>query len=90
LAKTPVHHYNGNNVRPSVLCSWSQRNCVLEESEYKSSGLAVSRTYLSSARDDALLTRQLQIDLGTACGKLYRCSTMVVVEPGDSDILADV
>jgi len=40
LAKTPVHHYNGNNV-----------------------------------------------DLGTACGKLYRVSTLSVLDPGDSDIV---
>lgn len=29
----------------------------------------------------------LQIELGTACGKLYRCSTMAVLDAGDSDIL---
>ena len=29
----------------------------------------------------------LQIELGTACGKLFRCSTMVILDPGDSDIL---
>ncbi|KAJ0417457.1 50S ribosomal protein L30e-like protein [Aspergillus germanicus] len=40
LAKTPVHHYSGNN-----------------------------------------------IELGTACGRLYRCSTMTVLDAGDSDIL---
>ncbi|KAA6413276.1 MAG: hypothetical protein LQ347_005321 [Umbilicaria vellea] len=28
------------------------------------------------------------IELGTACGKLYRCSTMAVLEAGDSDILS--
>lgn len=28
-----------------------------------------------------------QIELGTACGKLYRCSTMAVLDAGDSDIL---
>ena len=27
-----------------------------------------------------------QIELGTACGKLYRCSTMAVLDAGDSDI----
>ncbi|KAJ5573607.1 60S ribosomal protein [Penicillium hispanicum] len=41
LAKTPVHHFNGNN-----------------------------------------------IELGTACGKLFRCSTMAVLDAGDSDILS--
>ncbi|CAI7674660.1 cytosolic large ribosomal subunit protein L30 [Penicillium cosmopolitanum] len=42
LAKTPVHHFAGNN-----------------------------------------------IELGTACGKLFRCSTMAILDAGDSDILAD-
>ncbi|KAF4240123.1 hypothetical protein CNMCM6457_007899 [Aspergillus fumigatiaffinis] len=46
LAKTPVHHYSGNNI--SVL----------------------------------------QIELGTACGKLFRCSTMAILDAGDSDILS--
>ncbi|RHZ71276.1 hypothetical protein CDV55_105318 [Aspergillus turcosus] len=41
LAKTPVHHFSGNN-----------------------------------------------IELGTACGKLFRCSTMAILEAGDSDILS--
>ncbi len=30
----------------------------------------------------------LQIELGTACGKLFRCSTMAVLDAGDSDILS--
>ncbi|EFX03317.1 60S ribosomal protein [Grosmannia clavigera kw1407] len=29
------------------------------------------------------------IELGTACGKMFRCSTMAVLDPGDSDILSD-
>ncbi|KAF8382051.1 hypothetical protein PRIPAC_71193 [Pristionchus pacificus] len=41
LAKTGVHHYNGNN-----------------------------------------------IELGTACGKLFRVCTLAVTDPGDSDIMA--
>ena len=40
LAKTHVHHYNGNNV-----------------------------------------------DLGTACGKLFRVSSLSITDPGDSDII---
>ncbi|KAB5525680.1 50S ribosomal protein L30e-like protein [Coniochaeta sp. 2T2.1] len=42
LAKTSVHHFNGNN-----------------------------------------------IELGTALGKLFRCSTMAIIDAGDSDILSD-
>lgn len=29
----------------------------------------------------------IQIELGTACGKLFRCSTMAILDAGDSDIL---
>ncbi|KAI1657315.1 cytosolic large ribosomal subunit protein L30 [Daldinia decipiens] len=29
------------------------------------------------------------IELGTACGKLFRCSTMAIIDAGDSDILSD-
>ncbi|PMD25428.1 putative 60S ribosomal protein L30 [Hyaloscypha hepaticicola] len=28
------------------------------------------------------------IELGTACGKLFRCATMAVLDAGDSDILS--
>lgn len=35
-----------------------------------------------------IITDPLQIELGTACGKLYRCSTMAVLDAGDSDILS--
>ncbi|KAN0070002.1 50S ribosomal protein L30e-like protein [Elaphomyces granulatus] len=28
------------------------------------------------------------IELGTACGKLYRCSSMAILDAGDSDILS--
>ena len=34
-----------------------------------------------------MLTFFPKIELGTACGKLYRCSTMAVLDAGDSDIL---
>ncbi|KAI1336331.1 cytosolic large ribosomal subunit protein L30 [Xylariaceae sp. FL0016] len=29
------------------------------------------------------------IELGTACGKMFMCSTMAVIDAGDSDILSD-
>ncbi|KAH0437945.1 hypothetical protein CcaCcLH18_03621 [Colletotrichum camelliae] len=29
------------------------------------------------------------IEMGTACGRLFRCGTMVILDAGDSDILAD-
>lgn len=34
-----------------------------------------------------LMIVMLQIELGTACGKLFRCSTMAILDAGDSDIL---
>ena len=43
LSKTPVHHYEGNN-----------------------------------------------IELGTACGKLYRIGVLSIIKPGDSDIIEAV
>ncbi|KAK3070063.1 60S ribosomal protein L30 [Teratosphaeriaceae sp. CCFEE 6253] len=30
----------------------------------------------------------IQIELGTACGKMFRCSTMAILDAGDSDILS--
>lgn len=38
-------------------------------------------------RVDGQANAYLQIELGTACGKLFRCSTMAVLDAGDSDIL---
>ena len=39
-------------------------------------------------RDKQLTSSLYQIELGTACGKLYRCSTLAVLDAGDSDILS--
>jgi large subunit ribosomal protein L30e len=36
-----------------------------------------------------LLVLTVQIELGTALGKLYRCSTMAILDAGDSDILSE-
>lgn len=37
-----------------------------------------------------MLTRfVLQIELGTALGKMYRCGTLAILDAGDSDILSD-
>lgn len=35
-----------------------------------------------------MLTDYQQIELGTACGKLFRCSIMSILDAGDSDILS--
>ncbi|VUC24260.1 unnamed protein product [Clonostachys rosea] len=29
------------------------------------------------------------VEMGTACGRLFRCGTMVILDAGDSDILSD-
>ncbi|KAM3454705.1 hypothetical protein MY5147_009058 [Beauveria neobassiana] len=31
----------------------------------------------------------ISIDMGTACGRLFRCGVMVVLDPSDSDILSE-
>lgn len=78
LGKCNVHHFAGNNV------------CIALP-------YANSRALRRSAMTIALEgTRQLtsaffgggQIELGTACGKLFRCSTMAILDQGDSDILS--
>lgn len=38
---------------------------------------------------DSISSPLLQIELGTACGKLFRCSTMAILDAGDSDILSE-
>lgn len=89
LSKTNVHHFAGNNVSQPVLY------CI-----FQARALSVQRPGpgLQNNPREELLTQELggqtisltsfpQIELGTACGKLYRCSTMAVLEAGDSDIL---
>ncbi|TDZ33840.1 60S ribosomal protein L30 [Colletotrichum spinosum] len=34
-------------------------------------------------------TNAPKIEMGTACGRLFRCGLMVALDAGDSDILAD-
>lgn len=43
----------------------------------------LEKKILSSNQD-----ARFQIELGTACGKLFRCSTMAILDAGDSDILS--
>ena len=40
------------------------------------------------AASEGCNTNMSQIELGTACGKLFRTSTMAILDPGDSDILS--
>lgn len=90
LAKTNVHHFSGNNVS-LPLCGDLFHGFSLYE--HPDNQTIVFRVHpekgpchkaLEGIQDaDSLL----QIELGTACGKLYRCSTMAVLDAGDSDIL---
>merc|ERR1711977_246694 len=43
---------------------------------------------LRSGKAKLVIISGNNIELGTACGKLYRCSTMAILDGGDSDILS--
>ncbi|KAK1836035.1 60S ribosomal protein L30 [Podospora conica] len=78
MAKTPVHHYNGTNVshcRSKDASLWAHP-------EKKS----LDRLWRVFPRANLL---PIKIELGTACGKLFRCSTMAILDAGDSDILSE-
>ncbi|KAM0432418.1 hypothetical protein ACHAPT_004962 [Fusarium lateritium] len=81
LSKAPIHHFSGNN------------ECLLAKhfSGFKKKFLrpAQRRSRLDFGGFTGLRVVSLQIELGTACGKLFRCSTMAILDAGDSDILSD-
>ena len=87
LSKTNVHHFAGNNVSHDLISimlpiqKTRQQDSVLRVCPAKKSSTRLWRVHLDA---DSLV----QIELGTACGKLYRCSTMAVLDAGDSDILS--
>lgn len=45
--------------------------------------------YSVLAKTKTIFYKGSNVDLGTACGKLFRISCMSIQEPGDSDILED-
>ena len=45
--------------------------------------------YSVLAKCKTIFYKGSNVDLGTACGKLFRISCMSITEPGDSDILDD-
>ena len=45
--------------------------------------------YSVLAKSKTIFYKGSNVDLGTACGKLFRISCMSITEPGDSDILDD-
>jgi large subunit ribosomal protein L30e len=73
LSKTNVHHFAGNNVSIHIFPLFE-------------AFVSGERVTLDLGGHN-LLTMQ-QIELGTACGKLFRCATMAVLDAGDSDILS--
>merc|ERR1711904_613199 len=46
--------------------------------------------YVVLANIKTILYDGNNVDLGSACGKFYRVSCLSIVDPGDSDLLADV
>ncbi|GFF29028.1 60S ribosomal protein L30-2 [Aspergillus udagawae] len=82
LAKTPVHHFSGNNVSDKCLCNGFYSyapTLVLLRKRKGDPGAALRRSRIPGL---------WRIELGTACGKLFRCSTMAILDAGDSDILS--
>lgn len=56
----------------------------------KSPGQPSEEVYVQTLEGEQMLTcYTLQIELGTAVGKLFRCGTMAIIDAGDSDILSD-
>ena len=45
--------------------------------------------YSVLSKSKTIFYKGSNVDLGTACGKLFRISCMSIVESGDSDILED-
>ncbi|KAK3724395.1 60S ribosomal protein L30 [Vermiconidia calcicola] len=77
LAKTAVHHFSGNNRRSSKAL---EGHLLSPAKQLSHSGGCGGTNWLTDVC--------LQIELGTACGKLFRCSTMAILDAGDSDILS--
>lgn len=66
-------------------CFWPQRRNATSVGPPREE---VSLQTLEGTRSHAYCSVR-QIELGTACGKLFRCSTMAILDAGDSDILND-
>lgn len=93
LSKTNVHHFAGNNVSndsplPSSGGVWTLFLHFAQRPDVKSARAypAIKSSWLWRVHSFAHIG--FQIELGTACGKLYKCSTMAVLDAGDSDILS--
>jgi large subunit ribosomal protein L30e len=48
---------------------------------------ALVEYYAMLSRCDILPFEGDNVDLGTACGKYFRCSVMAIIDPGESEIL---
>lgn len=69
----------------TVFCYFS--SCCLAESH--SRVLPSEKVFDFGGFTFAYTLSSTQIELGTACGKLFRCSTLAIIDAGDSDILSD-
>jgi large subunit ribosomal protein L30e len=74
LSKTNVHHFAGNNV--------SRTSLLAQRPDGKS-----ARAY-PAIKSSYKTLEGILILLTFTCGKLFRCSTMAVLDAGDSDILS--
>ena len=96
LAKTRVFHFAGGasrraNPPPNAPIHWSQTAGALAECEGCRSRARVPawRPWAAVQPPHHLLSPHptANTDLGTACGKYFRVSTMSITDPGDSDIM---
>ncbi|KAF1855572.1 hypothetical protein Lal_00045072 [Lupinus albus] len=74
--------------RPHPPLLWKQRKSQIAMSLYKYRHVAGNCNMILLG-NVGLLDNISLIELGTACGKLFRCSTMAILDAGDSDILSD-
>jgi large subunit ribosomal protein L30e len=84
LSKCNVHHFAGNNV--SLLRCRHLPPRLRKDTAVTVQSVTV--VFLNTKKRTSRLMCCLQIDLGTACGKLFHVSTMAVIDQGDSDILS--
>ncbi len=95
LAKAPVHHFSGNNVSvPPSRCAATFSSVLYLDGPKTTCSLVlpseeVCCQTLEGREYRLTLHAHSQIELGTACGKLFRCSTMAIIDAGDSDILTE-
>ena len=82
-----VHHFAGNNVSHLLYIFSVPTTPSVQRPDLGLQDLPKEEAVHRLRRANTYADFSPQIELGTACGKLYRCSTMAVLDAGDSDIL---